>query len=322
MAGLRGNQAYLVAAKQASKGTPVTKWQDTYFFTSNSSISPTKTIGQLSETDSNRQAGNNYVQQTAVEGSPQVYVRDPSAHHFLEYVLGGVANSGSAGEYKHILTPAATIPYVTFGRGLGATLYEQFNDCMVSDLTIQAGTASPLTAQATIMGLSAKRQTEEWKTESAPPAASTAAPYNFNEALVKIGGTETRLVSSFNMTISNNVTLQQTDDSIPYDLVPGTFQVTMGFDMIFEDLKEYNKFHYGGEAGTEQKNEIFTTTALFEFKKEAKKYVKFEFPQLAYQTFPVDPDPGGSPIVVSVTAAAQRGASPFVTAEVMNAIEK
>ena len=322
MAGLRGNQAYLVGAKQTAKGTPATKWQDTFFYTSNSSISPSKQIGQLSETDNTRQAGNNFVQTTGVEGSPQVYVRDASIGHLLEYVLGGVANSGTVSEYKHVYTPAATIPYCMFGRGIGATLYEQFNDCMVSDLTISAGTASPLTAQATIMGLSAKRLASEWTAELAPPAASTLSPYNFNEAVVKIGGTETRLVSSFNMTISNNVTVQQTDDSIPYDVVPGTFQVTMGFDLIFENLKEYNKFHYGGEAGTEQKNEIFTTTALFEFSKGAKNKVNFEFPQLAYQTFPVDPDPGGAPVTVSVTAAAQRGGSPFVTAEVLNAVEK
>lgn len=321
MAGLRGNQAYLVSAKQSAKGTPVTTWLDKNFFTSNASINPSHSVGQLSETDSNRQAGNNYIEQTGVEGAPQFYVRDDSIHHWLYYALGAKADTGSVGEYVHTVTPSAALPYLTLGRGIGGTLFEQFQDCMVSELNIAAGTASPLTATATIMGLKAVRQTEEWKETSAPPAASALAPYNFNQALVKLGGVETRLVSSFNCSINNNVTIQQTDDSVPYDVVPGTFNVSMGFDLIFEDLKEYNKFYYGGESGTEQSNKIYTTSAEFLFEVGTKNSIKFTFPNLAYQAFPVDPDPSGGPITVSVTAAAQRSAAePFVTAVIKNAV--
>jgi hypothetical protein len=319
MAGLRGNQAYLLSAVQTAKATPPTAWKDKNFFTSNASISPTHQIGQLSETDSNRQAGNNYVQQTGFEGAPQFYVRDDSIHSWLYYVLGAKADSG-ASDFTHTITPAAAIPYVTFGRGIGNTLFEQFNDGMVSDLTIAAGTAQPLTATATVMGLTAVRQAAEWTAGLAPPAASALAPYNFNQATVTLGGSATALISSFNCSISNNVTVQQTDDSIPYDVVPGTFQVTLGFDMIFETLTEYNKFLYGGASGTTQSPTIFTTSAVFLFTVGAKNDIQFTFPSIAYETFPVDPDPGGSPITVSVTAAAQRSASPFVTAVVHNQI--
>lgn len=321
MAGLRGNQAFLVSAAQSAKGTPATKWSDKNFFSSNASINPTHSIGQLSETDSNRQSGDNYVEQTGVEGAPQVYVREDSIHHWLYYALGAKVDSGAT-NFKHVLTPAAALPYLTLGRAIGGTLFEQFNDCMVSELNIAAGTASPLTATATVMGIKATRLTTEWAAELAPPAASTLAPFNFNNATVKLGGAETRLISSINLTISNNVTVQQTDDSVPYDVVPGTFGVTLGFDMIFEDLKEYNKFYYGGEAGTEQSNAIFTTSSNFKFETSSKHYLEFAIPKMAYQTFPVDPDPAGGPITVSVTAASQRGTEPFLTATVENLIEK
>src|ERR1700748_849097 len=104
MAGLRGSQAYLVAAKQTAKGTPVTKWQDTYFF-EGGNIMPSRSTDQLSETDTTRNAGNSFVQQTAVEGAPEVYVRDTSIHHLLEYVLGTATHSGTT-NFTHTITPA------------------------------------------------------------------------------------------------------------------------------------------------------------------------------------------------------------------------
>lgn len=318
MAGIRGNQAYLVAAKQSGKGSEPTKWQHKTFF-SGGSIAPTKATEQLSETDDTRNAGDFYVTQTSFEGTPEFYARDQIIHHWLEYVLGSAEHTG-AGPYVHTIKPAATIPYVTFGRMIGATLYEQFNDGKVSELTVSAGTASPLTASASIVGRGAKRLTAEWTSELAPPAAASNVPFNYNNALVKIGGAETRLVSSFEATFSNNAAVQQTDDSVPYDVVEGLFATTMGFDLIFDSLVEYNKFHYGGEAGTEQKPELPSTSFSFEFNLGANSKLLFTFPKVIYQEFPVDPNPGGDPIVVSVRGAAQRHAEGFVTATVTNSV--
>lgn len=320
MAGVRGNQAYLVAAKQTGKGVAPTKWQDKYFF-SGGNIQPSRGTDQLSETDSNRAAGDFFVTQTAVEGSPEVYVRDTSIHHILEYAFGAAAHTGTT-NFTHTVTLANALPYVTFGKGQGNLLFEQFNDVKIDELTVSAGTAQPLTAAFTVQGRSAVRQTEEWKTELAPPAAASTAPLNFNLATVKLGGSETHLVSSFEMTLSNNLTLQQTDDSVPFDVVEGTQAVTLGFDLIFESLVEYNKFHYGGESGTTQSPTIFTTTSNFLFSAGENNSLEFNFPNIAYQEFPVEPDPGGGPVVVSVRAAAQRHSEGFVKAIVKNQVEK
>lgn len=320
MAGLRGNQAYFVAAKQSSKGTPVTTWQDKYLFTGGN-IAPSHGTDQLAETDDTRNAGDFYVTQTAVEGSPEAYVRDTSIHHMLEYALGAVETTGET-NFVHTISPSAALPYVTFGKGLGATLYEQFNDCKIDELALSWATASPGTFTASVMGLAAVRQAEQWKEASAPPAAASAAPLNYNKATVKLGGAETRLISSFDCTFSNNCTLQQTDDSIPYDVVEGQFAATLGFDLIFENLKEYNKFHYGGESGTAQSADIFTTSAEITLTGAgANNSLKLSFPKIAYQEFPVEPDPGGAPVTVAVRGASQRHAEGFVKAVVKNQVE-
>lgn len=320
MAGLRGSQAYFVAAKQSAKGTPVTKWQDKYLF-EGGNIQPSRSTDQLSETDSSRNAGDYFVQQTAVEGSPEVYVRDTYIHHLLEYALGTAAHTGST-NFTHTITAAAALPYLTLAKGQGGTLFEQYNDVKVDSLDFSWATASPGVATLNVMGLAAVRQTEEWKEESAPPAAAEAAPLNWNNATVTLAGAETHLISSFELSIANNLTLQQTDDSVPLDVVEGIMAVTGGFDLVFENLKEYNKFHYGSESGTTQSSALATTTLKVELANGTNNKLVFELPKIAYTEFPVEPDPGGAPVVASVKFASQRHAEGFVKAVVTNQVEE
>jgi hypothetical protein len=316
MAGLRGNVATLALGKQSAKGTPLATPTDVYAF-SGGSINPSHSTDQLSETDATRNQGATFVQQTGTEGSPEVYARDAGMHHILEGVLGTKVTTGAT-NYVHTLTPANALPYYTFWRTIDGTLWERFQDTMFSEVTISADTAGPLTAALSLQGLAATQITSDptggW------PAVLAGSVYNFNEATVTLSGGATTLVSNFELTITNNVTVQQTDDSIPIDVVPGTFEVTLGFDMIFSDLVQYKAFHYGG--GTAQVNTIYTTSADFLFTKGANNSLQFTFPAngLALEEFPVDPDPGGSPIVVPVRARAQRSANPFLTAVVKNQV--
>lgn len=328
MAGLRGNQAYFLAGVQEEKGKEAAAWQDAYPF-SGGNIAPTHSTDQLSETDNTRDAGDFFVQQTAVEGAPETYIRDTSIHHPLQYVLGAAehAKIGETSNYTHTITPAASLPYVTFGKSQGALLFEQYNDCKVDELSLAWATGSPGTAALSVMGLSAVRQAAAWEAESEVagqveddvPAFASAAPLNFNKATIKLGGAETRLISSFECTISNGLSLQQTDDSVPYDVVEGVFSVTLGFDYIFESLAEYNKFHYGEASGTKQSPDIYKTSAEITLEgASANNKLKLTFPEFTYQEFPVEPDPGGAPVTVAARGAAQRHASGFVTAVVTN----
>lgn len=319
MAGLRGNTAWLMYQKQTAKGTPASVAKTTTIKSpyTGGSISPTREFDQLAETDANRDQGVSYVKIGGVSGNPEVYVRDSSLGAFLFYVLGADAVTGAT-NFTHTITPAQSVPYVTFWSDLSDTLWEQHQDCFVSSLEIKSAAGTPLTAQANILGLQSKRLTTDPSTTEVIPLQNGYV-YNFNNATITLGGGATALISSMDLTIDNNVTVQQTDNFLPYDVVVGQRQVSLSFDMIFENLVEYNKFHYGGEAGTTVSPSIYTTSASFEFTNGANNSVAFTLPTLAYEEFPIAPDVSGAPVTASVRAVAQRPTSgSIMTAVVKN----
>lgn len=320
MAGLRGNEAWLMMAKQSAKGTPATVATATTHRTalSGGNIGPVRETDIFAETDASRDQGVPFVTTSGVEGSPEIGVRDKNIGLVLLGVLGADAVTGTT-DFTHVITPSNTLPYMTFWKGLSSTLYERYQDCQIGSVTLSAEAGGVLTAAMGIQGLVPTRLTADPSTTPAI-AMDTGALYNYNEVAVTLGGGATSLISSFELTIENNVTRQQTDDVVPYDVVPGIREVTLSFDMIFETLDEYNKFHYGGAAGTTASNSIFTTSATFTFTKSATREIAFNLPSIAYTELSPEPDPGGDPIVVSVAATAVRSGSPVVTATVKNGV--
>jgi hypothetical protein len=279
-------------------------------------VSPARETDNLSETDASRDRGTTYVVSSGVEGEPELYVRDESVVFYLMCGLGALASSGTT-NYTHTVTPSNTLPYFTTWNMLGDTLYQEFRDCKVGSLTIGAEAGAPLTASVGIQGLTTTRLTAAID-DATPMAVENSAVYNFNDATVTLGGGATSLISSFELGLENNLTRQQTDAVEPYDVVEGVREVSLGFDMIFETLDEYNKFHFGGAAGVTVSPNIFTTSAVFTFAKGVNNEISFNFPSIAYEEFPVEADPGGDPVVVSARAVAQRSGSPVVTATVKN----
>lgn len=312
MAGLPGKQAWIAAGKQTAKGTTAVaakvcaQWPLT-----DGTIAPTRDNDNLSETDDSRDAGATYIKQTGVSGNPSVYVRDNSIDVLLASAMGTVVDSGSMPNYIHTITPATALPYVSFWRMIGNLLWESFTDCFVSDLTLKAGAGEPLTCQATIMGLTPVRLASDpsagW---TGPPivALENGFVYNYNNAVVTLGGSTTLLISSFEFTLTNNVTLQQTNGAVPYDVVPGTREVDVSFDLIFENLTEYNKFHYGSGSGTTEVGALYSTSLEFTFSNGANNSIDITIPLFAYEEFPVQANADGSPVTVSVRGQAQRGA--------------
>ena len=325
MAGLRGNQAWILASKQTAKGVvaPVTEPGPAAAGAfklplSGGNVGPVRETDNLAETDASRDRGVTYVTSSGVEGSPEAYVRDNYIGFLLQAALGADAVTGTTPNFVHTFTPSNTLPYVTLWRDVGDTLYEEFRDCKVGTLTIGAEAGAPLTVTYGVQGLQATRLTAA--PDTVPVPLSAGPVYSFNDAAVTLGGGATALVRSFELTIENNLSRQQTDDVSPYDVVEGQREVSLTFDLIFETLDEYNKFHYGGPAGTTVSPNVFTTSAVFTFTKGANNEIAFNLPSIAYTEFPVEPNPGGDPIVASVAAAAQRGGSPVVTATVKNQI--
>lgn len=325
MAGLLGNTGWIMAQRQASQGTIATvalPGVANGAFKSalaGGGIAPVRNIAQLAETDANRDQGISYVQSAEVQGSPQIYGRDDTVGFWLQAVLGADAATGTT-NYTHVITPSNTIPYVSCWRNVANTLWEQYLDCKVSSLVIAASAGSPLTVTPTIIGRQATRLTVDPSTAAAVPLDSNYV-YNYNDATVTLSGGVTALVGQFSLTIDNTVVAQQTDNVVPIDVQEGQRKVSLSFDLIFSTLAEYNSFQYGSTSGTAVTNSIYTTSADFSFAHGANNNIDFSLPSIAYQTFPVDVNPAGNPITVSVTAVGQRGGSPVVTATVKNQVQ-
>jgi len=319
MAGLRGNIANLIAQKQTALGTAAT-WADASSVKnafSGGSIGPVREVNQLSETDSSRDIGVSFASTTGVEGSPEVYVRDESISFWLWAALGASAVTGTT-NYTHTVTPANALPYLTVWKSLGGTLFEQYQDCKVGSLSIKAEAGQPLTATIGINGRQSTRLTAAID-NATPKTIENSLVYNYNKAAVTLGGSATAMVRSFEINIENNLTRQQTDDFIALDVYEGTREVTVSFDLIFDSLPEYNKFHYGSPSGTTVSDQVFTTSLQLDFAGVgANNNINFSLPNIAYTEFPVEPQPGGDAVVSSVAATAQRGGSPVLTAVVKN----
>jgi len=336
MAGLSGKSAWLGIARNNAAGDRSTNstpsvpaptaptWKVPF---SGGSIGPVRETDRLSETDTSRDQSAAYVTTSGVEGSPEVYVRMDSIGAFLTACLGN-ATVVLGTPNVHTIKPAQGMPYYTMWRNVGgsAGIYEQFVDCFVSSLTFSAEAGSPLSVAMGVQGLLVNPiQSTPTKTSLDAVALGAATVPNFNVAAVALGGgvgspTAVRNIRSFELTIENNVSRQQTDDVTPYDVVPGTREISLGFDLIFQNADEYFKFHTGTINGTQISPNIYTTNAQFTFTIDANNEITFVLPSIAYEEFPVEPDPGGDPIIVPVRAVAQKatGVTDLLTVTLKN----
>lgn len=323
MAGYAGNNAWLAHGKQTTAGTPAATLRAKQPLTGGT-VAPERVVERLQETDASRLVGSAYLSRGGAAGTPSFYCRANPLPDLLEGVLGtatyDAVGTGSPLVYTHVFTPGTTLPRFTFVRMIGNALFEIFPDSFINSLTIRGEAGQPLTVEANIVGLSSTISVAE-------PASTTAlviesgVPLFFHEGTISLSGvtgTPMSKIRSVEFTVENNFTQQQTDDVALLDAVPGTQNFSVGFELIFDSLTEYQAFHYG--AGTTQRGDLYTTTATFQFDKTAPvRQLKLDFTNLAYEEFPVEPDAGGAPIVVAVRGALNRPASgSSVTATVKN----
>jgi hypothetical protein len=317
--------------KQSAKGTAATVGAAGY---KNKIVAgsahPERNIERLNETDSSRDQGNAFISSFGAGGDPTVYVRDSTLGLLLTGVLGGDAVSG-VGPYVHTITPANALPYFTIWRYFEAQtndVYERFEDCVITSLTIHGEAGQPLTAQFSFMGRKAVRLASD------PTSTITddlQAPYLMAEGSASPGGASNftingtaavATISSFDYTVDNNAAVQQTNDFYPYDIAPAKRLVTVGFDMIFETYTEYAVFHYGAGPGTTPTATIGEANTQFVFTKTAvTNIISLAVPKFTYEEFPLENNTDGTPITVAARGSANRnGVSAITTAIITNQI--
>lgn len=354
MAGLRSNSAWWAIQKQTTAGTAAAGTAASVYKIpfAGGSIGPVRETDRLSETDSSIDQGDPYVSASGVEGSPEAYARDAYLPLLLHGALNGaITTTGAADPYTHTIDAGTNaLPLFTIWKNIGGTdtgastattgkhILEQYVDCRVGSLTISGEAGSPLTVACGIQGRIPTRL-DAGPGGVASNAINTDPVYTFSHStdyvanpdtsLITIGATgigTTFRVRSFELTVENNLSRQQTNSVYPLDTAPGIREVSLGFDLIFEDRREYDLFHYGA-AGTAGPQEIspniytISTSTTFTFRRQASplRELTFTIPKIAYEEFPVEADPGGDPIVVPVRAVALRN-TPIVSASVKNGL--
>lgn len=301
---VRSNVAWAQMGKQASKGTLASAFDFRTPLSSNDKVNPRAEHATFAETDASRDAPNSEKLGGGAEGQLQHGVRDAFFQKVAEAALGNKATTGTT-NYVHTVTGSDVLGYYSVQQNLGDVLWEEAKDLIVNEWTVTAEAGGFLTSQLAFMGRSVTRLT------SAPtgPTQASGALYNFNDVAVSIGGAATSLARSFTLTVTNNLQLIQTDDFTPFDVYVGTREVTVGFDILFDDLTHYNNFHYGSPTGTAQSGTTFTTDLNFLFSKGTNNSIEFDLDSVNYEEFPVGPDTGGDPIWVSARARARRNAT-------------
>jgi Phage tail tube protein len=316
---VRSNVAWAAVGEQVAKGTPLaTVKAFKTRLASDARINPRAETAVFAETDGSRDAPNSEKVTGGAEGGFAFGVRDSFFHKVAEWTIGtgSKATTGTT-NYVHTIsspqaTPVTDMKYLTVDQALGGTTaslvagatsqIEQYSDMVINELSVTVEAGGFMTASLTLSGRVPTRL------GTAPPALAEAgdALYQYNDAAVSLGGSGTGLIRSMNMTIGNNVQLLQTDDIVPYDVHVGTREVTLGFDMLFENFDHYNTFHFGSTTSANQSAATTVTDLNFLFTKGVNNSIEFDFDAVNYEEFPIAPDTGGDPIIVSARVRARR----------------
>lgn len=331
MAGIRSNIGWVQLNKQTGvnngKGIAATFASATpgpaagvrSRFASDDRVSPRAEFASFPETDSSRDAPDSQKMSGGTEGSFQIGARDSIAHVILEAALGARAVAVVTVNGTHTITTADLLSYWTLEQNVGDVLWERMVDQVANELTINVEAGGFMTMSLSWLGRTPTRLTAAPAAAALSPLSSDAL-YTFNDATVSIGGSAVANVRSMNLTLTNNLSSQQTDDFVPYDIVTGNREVSVGFDVIFESLDHYNAFHYGTTVGTAQDKNTFTTDLNFLFSKGVNNSIELDLDLVNYEEYPVNPDPGGEPMIVPVRARSRRNANGLLKAIVKNQI--
>lgn len=139
MAGVIGNSAWVAYQRQASGAKGVATASLATAIKSpfaGGTIGPNREIGQLAETDANRDQGVSYVKTSGVKGSPDVYVRDAGIVPLLQGVLGTrAAGAETKAEFEgEVKGTAGELSEIIYGGALptGVVVGAEVNDVAAS----------------------------------------------------------------------------------------------------------------------------------------------------------------------------------------------
>lgn len=237
-----GNIADLGFAIQTTKGTPsAASIERSYLM--GGGLAPNRAVADVEESSSGRLRNTTFVQSVSAVGDPQMAMRPNMIGLLLYAAMGAKAVSGAADPWTHTFTLAASQPYLTIWRMLGAALFERFVDCKVTGLTIESAHDNVVTVTATIAGLTPAFQTAA---ESAVAAEATE-PFLHTDAkaLLKVETVVISAIRRVTMTITTGSEIVYGDSVTGDQVADQQLGITIETEQTILDMAEWNRFHYG-----------------------------------------------------------------------------
>jgi hypothetical protein len=257
---------------------------------------------RIDETGTGRDGGDRYTSRIAAGGSINVVAR-PNITAYLMYGLLGIKEVTGVGPYEHLLRPEDDQPYFTIWRDLGgAGLVERFEDVKFVSGTVQGSAGGLVMLNTNVAGTKTTRLTTGMPVGG---TLETAFPFRVPGVDYQARGEQNRAISEFSCTINVPMTAIQTDEIFDSFIEPGLRTIDLTYTEVFRDLELYNSILYGGEAGTALSEGILHDVWSATFGDlEAGPGFMIEIGNLAYLSAPLEPNPGGEPLRMSVSGSA------------------
>lgn len=309
MAGWSGNVATLGFAKQSAKGvTAAVAGYKTKFTGGN--MQPVRTIDRLNETSGTRDVGAAFLSTVMARGTASFYLRQAEMGALAFYALGANVDSGTMPNFLHTSTPVDTdLPWTTWWRMIaGATgagsLIEKYVDSKVDTLKVSGGAGQPLQAEVTTIGL-----TPSFLATDDATAITTESPYTWDQVTITKGGGAISTCQSVDLTIANNLEVVMGNGNFtPFDLFPGERQISGTATILYEDVtKDYKQYHYAttGAGAASVSRTLFQQQLIFTFTLNANVAIAITLNNVTYTEVPVEPQPGGAPIMSALAFSAE-----------------
>jgi hypothetical protein len=316
--GFDSANGYFGISRQVVKGTGVAPSFFARFRTVD--FNPENETQEFREGGSDRTGANIKKVGMVFNGTLEANLRADLAGRLFTMALGSDVVSG-VGPYLHTITPAAlmwwTLERMILGALTPAEIVDRIIDCKLNTLSMTGNAGDMVQASAEFMGLNV-----DSSVAAASPSYSTEDLLKFLHGTFNVLGGASDEVTSFTLTINNNIEAIQTNKLTYQQLVELNLDVSLDLTIKATSVAEYRKAYYGGAAGTAPNEALEESQVVLTFNNGLvganEREVQVTIPLLAYTAIPLTNLNADAEVVYyEATGVAKKASgSPLITVEV------